>query len=149
LGVFAAARDVTERNKAEQEVIQLSLQNRLILDSAGEGIYGLDIDGRCTFVNPAALQLLGFRVEELISQHGHPKFHHTRPDGRPYPEEECPVQAAYKQGDIHRGDDLYWRKDGSSFPVEFISTPILEAGKITGQWWRSATSPSARKRKKS
>jgi PAS domain S-box-containing protein len=132
LGVFAAARDVTERNKAEQEVAQLSFQNRLILDSAGEGIYGLDIDGRCTFVNPAALQLLGFKVEELIGQHGHPKFHHTRPDGCPYPAEECPVQAAYKQGEIHRGDDLYWRKDGSSFPVEFISTPILEAGKITG-----------------
>jgi PAS domain S-box-containing protein len=88
--------------------------------------------GRCTFVNPAALQLLGFRVEELFGQHSHSMFHHTRPDGRPYQAEECPVQAAYKQGAVHRGSDLYWRKDGSSFPVEFISTPILEAGKITG-----------------
>jgi PAS domain S-box-containing protein len=132
LGVFAAARDVTERNKAEQEVAQLSLQNRLILDSAGEGIYGLDIDGKCTFVNPAALQLLGFRIEELIGQHSHSMFHHTKPDGKPYPQEDCPVQSAYKQGAVHRGSDLYWHKDGSSFPVEFISTPILEAGKITG-----------------
>ncbi|MCK9394920.1 MAG: PAS domain S-box protein [Methylobacter sp.] len=132
LGVFAAARDVTERNKAEQEVTQLSIKNRLILDSAGEGIYGLDIDGQCTFVNPAALQLLGFKVEELLGQHSHFMFHRTKSDGRPYPEEECPVQAAYKQGVVHRGSDLYWRKDGSSFPVEFISTPILEAGEITG-----------------
>ena len=132
LGVFAAARDVTERNKAEQEVVQLNLRNRLILDSAGEGIYGLDIEGRCTFVNPAASQLFGFRVEELLGQPSHSKFHHTKPDGSPYPEEGCPVHAAYKQGVVHRGSDLYWRKDGSSFPVEFISTPILEEGKITG-----------------
>ncbi len=124
--------DITERHKAQQEVMQLSMQNRLILDSAGEGIYGLDIEGRSTFVNPAALLLLGFGVEELLGQHSHAMFHHTRPDGSPYPQEECPVQAAYKQGVIHRGNDLYWRKDGSSFPVEFVSTPIIEAGKTTG-----------------
>ncbi|MDD4929861.1 MAG: PAS domain S-box protein [Gallionella sp.] len=132
LGVFAAARDVTERKRAAQELAQLSLQNRLILNSAGEGIYGLDIDGLCTFVNPAALQLLGFRADELTGQHSHFMFHHTKPDGSPYPEEECPVQAAYKQGEIHRGIDLYWRKNGGSFPVEFVSTPMLSDGKITG-----------------
>ncbi|HLY95873.1 MAG TPA: PAS domain S-box protein, partial [Sideroxyarcus sp.] len=132
LGVFAAARDVTERNKAEREVSQLSLRNRLILDSMGEGIYGLDIDGRCTFANPAAAQLFGFSVEELLGQQCHALFHHTKPDGSPYPVEECPIQSVYKQGAVHRGSDLYWRKDGSSFPVEFISTPILEAAKITG-----------------
>ncbi len=132
LGVFAAARDVTERNKAEQELAQLGLRNRLILDSAGEGIYGLDIDGRCTFVNPAALQLLGFQLEELMGQHSHALFHHTKPGGSGFPEQECPVQAAYKQGVVHRGSDLYWRKDGSCFPVEFISTPMMEAGKVTG-----------------
>jgi PAS domain S-box-containing protein len=128
----ALARDIAERNKAEQEVTQLSLRNRQILDSAGEGIYGLDIEGRCTFVNPAALQLLGFSVEELLGQHSHSVFHHTKPDGHTYPENECPVQAAYKQGMVYRGDDLYWRKDGRNFPVEFISTPILESGTITG-----------------
>jgi len=124
--------DITERHRAQLEVAQLSLQNRLILDSAGEGIYGLDIEGRCTFVNPAASQLLGFRADELLGQHSHAMFHHTRPDGSPYPQDECPIQAAYKQGVVHRGGDLYWRKDGSSFPVEFVSTPILEAGKNAG-----------------
>lgn len=121
-----------QRKQAQEEVLQLSLRNRLILDSMGEGIYGLDIGGRCTFVNPAALQLLGFKVEELLGQRSHAMFHHTRSDGRPYPEDECPVQAVYKQGMVHRGEDLFWRKDGSSFSVEFISTPILEAGKVTG-----------------
>jgi len=60
--------DITERHMAELELAQLSLQNRLILDSAGEGIYGLDVDGRCTFVNPAALKLIGFTAEELIGR---------------------------------------------------------------------------------
>ncbi|MBU0622321.1 MAG: PAS domain S-box protein [Gammaproteobacteria bacterium] len=121
-----------QRKIAQEEVVQLSLQNKLILDSTGEGIYGLDTHGRCTFVNPAALQLLGFKVEELLGQHIHTAIHHTRQDGSPYPEEACPILAVYKQGVVHRGNDLHWRKDGSSFPVEYISTPILEAGKITG-----------------
>ncbi len=124
--------DITERHKAQQEVEQLSLQNRLVLDSAGEGIYGLDNEGLCTFVNPAASQLLGFSAEEFLGRHSHTMIHHTKPDGLPYPEDECPVQASHKQGVVHRGTDLYWRKDGSSFPVEFVSTPILVAGKITG-----------------
>ncbi len=121
-----------QRKVAQEEVMHLSLRNRLILDSMGEGIYGLDIDGRCTFVNPAALQLLGFKLEELLGQRSHAMFHHTKPDGSPYPEEECPVLAVYKQGKVHRGKDLFWRKDGRSFPVEFVGTPIREAGKITG-----------------
>lgn len=131
-GIFAAARDITERKKAEQEVAKLSLQNRLILDSAGEGIYGLDMEGRCTFVNPTAAQLLGFSVNELLGQHCHNMFHHTKPNGQYYPYEECPIQAAHTQGLVHRGNDLYWRKDGSSFPVEFVSTPIAEVGQTTG-----------------
>ncbi len=132
LGVFAAARDVTERKKAELELTQLSLRHRLILDSAGEGIYGLDLNGRCTFVNPAALELLGFTAAELVGQFAHSLFHHTKPDGSPYPEEECPIQAARERGATYRVTDLFWRKDGSSFPVDVVSTPIVEAGKITG-----------------
>jgi len=125
-------QEIAEHEKAEQRVAQLSLRNRLILDSVGEGIFGLDLDGRCTFVNPAALQLLGFRFEDLIGQHVHLKFHHTRQDGRPYPEEECPSHASYRRGEAHRGRDMYWREDGGGFPVEFISTPIMDAGKLTG-----------------
>lgn len=125
-------QEIAERKKAEQHVDQLSLRNRLILDSAGEGICGLDIDGRCTFVNPAALQCLGFNAEELIGHHCHHMFHHTKADGSPFPEEECPTHASFKQGAVYRGRELYWRKGGGSFPVESISTPILDAGKIVG-----------------
>jgi PAS domain S-box-containing protein len=132
LGVLAAARDITERKKAEQELAQLSQQNRLILDAAGEGIYGLDIDGKCTFANPVALQLLGLRAAELVGRQSHELFHYKKPDGSPYPEEECPVHLAHKRGAPYHGTDLYWRKDGNSFPVEFITTPMWNAGKITG-----------------
>ncbi len=132
VSVMTVSRDITERKKAEQELAQLSLRNRMILDSAGEGIYGLDIGGRCTFVNPTAAQLLGFSIEEFIGQHSHALFHHTKADGTPYPVEECPVLSAYKQGLVHRGTDMYWRKDGTSFPVEFVSTPIIENGAVTG-----------------
>ena len=134
LAEFGHAFDdmASQRKEAQDEVVQLSMRNRLILDSMGEGIYGLDTEGRCTFVNPAASQLFGFRVEELLGQHCHTLFHHTKPDGSPYPVEECPVQAVCTRGVAHRGSDLYWRKDGSSFPVEFISTPILELGQIAG-----------------
>lgn len=132
LGVFAAARDVTERKKAEDSLIHLGLWNRLILDSAGEGIYGVDNEGRCTFVNPAAAQLLGFAVEEIVGQNSHALFHHTRPDGAPYPVNECPVHAAFKDGAVRRGTDLYWKKGGSSFHVEFVTTPIMVQGRANG-----------------
>jgi len=124
--------DITALYTAQLEFTQLSLQNKLILDSAGEGIYGLDSEGRCTFVNPAAIQLLGYTRDELIGQHSHTMFHHTRADGQPYPIEDCPVQSAYKQNMICRGQELYWHKDGDSFPVEFVSTPILTNGESQG-----------------
>ena len=124
--------DITERYTAQLELAQLGLKNKLILDSAGEGIYGLDIEGRCTFVNPAASRLLAYDIEELIGQNSHTMFHHSQSDGRPYPLTNCPVHAAYKQHKISRGQDLYWRKDGTSFPVEFISTPILVNGECQG-----------------
>ncbi len=117
---------------ASQKVAELSQRNRMILDSAGEGIYGLDSEGVCTFANPATAQMLGFSVEELVGRDSHALFHHTRPDGQPYPQHECPVQQARKDGMTHRGTDLYWRKDGSRFEVEFVSTPIIEAGEPTG-----------------
>ena len=124
--------DITALYTAQLKLTQLSLQNKLILDSAGEGIYGLDIDGKCTFANPAASQLLGYDINELIGQHSHTMFHHTQSDGSPYPLEQCPVHAAYKQHEVRRGQDLYWRKDGSGIPVEFVSTPIMVNGKSQG-----------------
>ncbi len=106
---------------------------RSILDSAAEGIYGIDLDGRTTFVNPAAATLTGHEVGELRGRRQHHIVHRARPDGTPYPYEECPVTASLRDGvasDV--SDEVYWRKDGSSFPVEYTTTPLVQDGAITG-----------------
>ena len=108
-------------------------RNALILATAGEGIYGLDTEGVTTFVNPAAAQLLGWSVDELLDQPMHAVFHHTHPDGFPYQREGCPIYAAFKDGQVHQvQDEVFWRRDGSSFPVEYVSTPIEEEGALVG-----------------
>jgi len=105
----------------------------LILGAAGEGIYGLDREGRGTFANEAAMQILGWTREDLDGQVTHKLHHHTRADGTPYPREECPIYAALKDGAVHRVDDeVFWHKDGHCIPVEYTSTPIREDGDIRG-----------------
>src|SRR5437667_1964118 len=130
VGVLA---DITARKEAEEAIERLSRQNELILNAAGEGIFGLDLQGKTTFVNPAAARMLGWRVAELIGQPMHPILHHTKPDGTPYPEEECPIYASFKDSVVHRvADEVFWRRDGTSFPVEYVSTPIRERGEVVG-----------------
>jgi len=131
VGVLA---DITARKGAEDAIERLSRQNELILNAAGEGIFGLDLQGKTTFVNPAAARMVGWSVAELIGQPMHLIMHHTKPDGIPYPEEECPIQAAFKKDAVvHRvADDVFWRRDGTSFPVEYVSTPIRERGEVVG-----------------
>ena len=117
--------DITERKPIENEIKQLQLKHLSVLNSAGEGIYGLDRSGKPTFVNPAALRLLGYGVAEIIGQPGHALIHHSYPDGRPYPIESCPIYLALRDGESHRKDDeVFWRRDGASFSVEYNSTPM-------------------------
>jgi PAS domain S-box-containing protein len=133
IGVFAAARDITEMKRAESMLKRLASQNKLILDSAGEGILGMDASGKHTFVNPAAARMLGWEVEELIGRQSHSIWHHTRPDGSPYPEEECSIHDSSRYGvSHHEPDGVFWRKDGTSIPVEYTSTPVWEDGKPVG-----------------
>lgn len=107
--------------------------NELILNAAGEGLASADINGNLTFINPAGAKMLGWEIEELISKPGHDMMHHTKPDGSPYPLEECPIYAAFQDGVIRYEDnEIFWRKDGSSFPVEYTSTPIREGGRFVG-----------------
>jgi PAS domain S-box-containing protein len=121
------------QSAAEDELAHVKRQNELILEAAGEGIYGLDCEGKTTFLNPAAAHMLGFDMKALIGQPMHALLHHTRPDGSPFPKEECPIYAAFKDGAVHHVDDeVFWRKDGSSFPVDYTSTPIHENGKLAG-----------------
>lgn len=126
-------KEVKARKNAESALRQLMRSHDLILESAGEGIFGLDLEGRHTFVNPAAAKMLGYEVHELIDQPSHRIWHHTHKNGMPYPEEECPIYMAYKDGVIHRGsDEIFWRKDGTSFAVEYISRPIYYEEKVIG-----------------
>ncbi|HEX8750768.1 MAG TPA: PAS domain S-box protein [Nitrospira sp.] len=126
-------RDISERKKTARALEQLQHQHTLILTHAGEGIYGIDVNGDTTFVNPSAASMLGYRVEELLGRHMHDLLHHTRPDGTPYPAKACPIYAAMHDGQVHRVvDEVFWRKDGSSFSVEYVSTPIRDGDQEVG-----------------
>ena len=117
----------------EAELAQLRRHQDLILEAAGEGIYGLDNQGCTTFVNQAATQILGWRAEDVLGQPLHGIHHHSFPDGSPYPRDECPIYAAFKDGKVHREDtEVFWHSDGTAIPVEYTSTPIRENGDLIG-----------------
>ena len=112
---------------------QILRRYELILTSAGDGIYGLDHEGKGTFVNPAAIAMTGWEETDVIGQPVHEKHHHSKTNGNHYPKQECPIYAALKDGTVHHiTDEVFWRKDGSSFPVHYTSTPILENHTIVG-----------------
>ena len=126
-------REIAERIQAESESKRLQRQMELILQSAGEGIFGLDLEGNVTFVNKAATVMLGWSSEELVGQSHHSLVHHTHGDGTPYPAEECPINLTCHDGQVHfSSDDVFWCRDGTSFPVEYVSTPIMEEQTLTG-----------------
>ena len=116
-----------------QELKEALHLNKLILESAGEGIYGIDLEGMTTFINPAAEKMTGYSAQEMIDNCQHKLVHHSRPDGTPYPQEECPIYAAFRKGKVfHTSEEVFWRKDGTPFPVEYVSTPIYENMKLKG-----------------
>ena len=126
-------RDISARRLAEEHLTNLHQQNELILLSAAEGIMGLDLQGHHTFVNPSAASMLGYTVEELLGRHSHSLWHHTKPDGSPYPESECPILDTCQNGALHRvSSEVFWRNDGTSFPVEYAARPIYEQGRVAG-----------------
>ncbi len=106
--------------KMEQAAIESERQLRMITDAAQEGIYAVDLDGQITFVNPAAEEMLGFSTAELIGANAHMLIHHSYADGTEYPQADCQLRRAVLEGGaLTIGDEVYWRKDGSSFPVEY------------------------------
>jgi len=126
-------QDITERKRMEAALERMSRQNSLILQSAGEGILGVDKEGKQTFVNPAAARMFGCEVKDLIGQRSHQIWHHSKKDGTPYPQAECPIYETLKDGSVKLvNDEIFWRKDGRSFPVEYTTTPIGEGDKIEG-----------------
>jgi formate hydrogenlyase transcriptional activator len=132
--IMTLSEDITERKKGEQALRNSEERVRLILDSTTEAIFGCDPEGTCLFCNPAAVRLLGYDdPAELLGKNMHQLEHHTRKDGRPYPIEECPIYLGFQRNEgVHRDDEVYWRKDGTSFPVEFWCHPIFRDGRTLG-----------------
>ena len=127
-------RYLAERSKADLTLRESEARVRLLLDSAGEGVYGVDCRGICTFCNPAALQLLGYdSAEEVLGRNMHDLIHHTHEDGDPYHAGDCPIFRTFHTGEGTLGEeDIFWRADGSTIPVEYRAHPIRNDGETLG-----------------
>ncbi|OCK55196.1 sigma 54-interacting transcriptional regulator [Bradyrhizobium sp. LMTR 3] len=136
--VDAAAEDhmrggIATWQRVERVFQDIERENQLILRAAGEGIYGVNAEGKTTFVNPAAERMLGWAAEELVGKEIHPIVHHTHHDGRHYPDHDCPIYAAFRDGAVHQVEgEVFWRKDGTPVWVEYTSTPIRDRGVVVG-----------------
>jgi len=119
--------DITDQIRAEAQLDTLSRQSNSVLESVGDGIFALDLEGRITLVNPAAAAMLGYRQEEILGRNMHDLIHHTKADGSAYPKEESPIQASLEHlSTVRMANEVFWRKDGSSFPVEYVARPQIE-----------------------
>ncbi|HEX3138759.1 MAG TPA: PAS domain S-box protein, partial [Rhizobacter sp.] len=127
------SRPATAPPRASQVSAAWSERLQLLLESTGEGIFGIDLAGHCTFVNRAAAEMLGYRTEQVHGRNMHALIHHTHADGRHYPECDCPIFNAFRRGLPCRIEsEVLWRSDGSAFSAEYSSHPIVERGVVQG-----------------
>jgi PAS domain S-box-containing protein len=125
--------DVTEQHEAEEALHRATRQRELILESVGDGIYGIDLDGRLTFINQAAARALGYTPEQLKGRDTHEVIHHSHADGTPYSKAASPIlQSMRRSESIRKSDEVFWRQDGTAIPVEYSATPLIEEGHILG-----------------
>jgi len=125
--------EITRRQRAEATLARLSQQHQLILEASSEGIYGIDRQGKVTFINPAAAQMLGWEAEKLHGQVMHDRIHHTRADGTHLSREACPLHDVLQRGDVCEvREHIFWRQDGTNFLVEYTATPICEYSGVIG-----------------
>lgn len=134
IGVTAFAKNVTERVNASNKLKESEAKYKLILDSTTDGIYGVDINSKCTFVNQSFLKLLGYEKEEFfIGKNIHDLIHHHHIDGTFYPQEDCNVERAILLGESGKfGQSVLWKKDGSKLIVEFNANPQYKNDKLAG-----------------
>lgn len=120
--------DITEQVKVEKKLRTLTRQSNSILESVGDGIFCIDREGRVTVVNAAAAQMLGYRQEEMLGKVMHSLIHHTKADGSAYPTDESPIRRSISNfGAARVRDEVFWRRDGTSFPVEYVARPLIDA----------------------
>ena len=125
--------DITARKHVEADRSHLGNHIRLLLEASGEGIYGIDARGNCTFINAAGAQMLGYEPQEMLARNMHALIHHTLSDQSLYPEERSYLYQSVQTGRRFRVDDeVLWRKGGTSFPVEYTAAPLIEGGRTTG-----------------
>ncbi|WP_295389326.1 response regulator [uncultured Thiodictyon sp.] len=133
--MLAALKTMQESlTNSQASLRQSEARARLLLESTGEGIYGVDADGLCTFCNPAAARMLGYRTpRELHGLHMHETVHHSQADGAQYPANRCQATRTYREGIAARVDDeVFWRADGSYFAVDYHANPIHQDGRLVG-----------------
>ena len=131
--IQALQREAADRRLAEEAIERLQLETERILNSAGDGIARLDLDGRCTFANPAASRLLGYTRDELMGRELHALLRHALPDGQPCAPEDCGIFAALKRGVTRQAENqILYRKDGAAVPFDSVTTPIIEGDRIVG-----------------
>jgi PAS domain S-box-containing protein len=126
--------DITDRKWTERALQESESKVRLILDSTAEGIYGVDINGRCTFCNPASLRLLAYqRTEQVVGKNAHELVHHSHADGAAFPWDECPIKRTFDREErVHVESDVFWRANGTCVPVEYWSYPQYRDGDFVG-----------------
>lgn len=122
-----------EWQRAQSFFADLERENQLILNAAGEGIYGVNADGKTTFVNRAAQEMLGWTTEDLLGHDIHAKIHHHHLNGEHYPSNQCPIYQSFRYEQVNRiEDEVFWRKDGRPIRVEYVSTPIYDGPQLVG-----------------
>jgi two-component system sensor histidine kinase VicK len=126
--VLGIGVDISEQVRVEGRLRTLTRQSDSILESVGDGIFGIDLDGKITVVNPAAAQMLGYKAAEMLGRNAHELIHHTRADGSAYASEDSPIRNSLTHRDTVRvANEVFWRKDGTSFPVEYVARPQVES----------------------
>jgi two-component system sensor histidine kinase VicK len=125
--------DVTEQHEAEEALHLATRQRELILQSLGEGIYGIDLEGRITFINDAGARLLGYEPEELTGRDIHEAIHHGHADGTVYSRVTSPIlQGMRRREAVRMREEVFWRHDGTRIPVEYIANPLIQDGQLAG-----------------
>ena len=131
--VLTHGMDVTEQHEAEDQLHLVRRQRELILAAVGDGIYGMDLEGKLSFINPAAAKMLGYTAEEMRGKDVHELIHHSHADGTQHSKANCPILLGLRRREgVRIRDDVFWRKDGTTIPVEYVASPLIDEGAIAG-----------------